>query len=346
MTAVEPLRMGILGCGGIAARHAAAATELGEQVSVVAVADRTLAGARAFSDEMTGGRATVHPSAHDLVVSAGLDILAVCLPPGAHGDEVAFAAERGVHLLLEKPIALRSTDAWAMVEAVERAGVRSQVGFMYRFGAAVEVVRHLQDSGRLGRVGLYDARFFCNALHATWWRDASMSGGQLLEQVIHHVDLMRYLLGEPRTVTARSANLFHTDVPGYSIEDTGAALAAFADGALGALAWSNAAVPGQWDKSLALVAQHATVHLDDPGHGTVTWTSQSGQQEDDSLQPVELTGPDDAFSRQLTDLVTAVRTGGPTRTPVREGARSLDVALAMVSSAAHGGRPVDVPAAP
>lgn len=150
MTALAPLRMGILGCGGIARRHAAAATELGDQVRVVAVADRTLSGAHAFSDEVTGGMATVHPSAHDLVTAAGLDILAVCLPPGAHGDEVALAAERGIHLLVEKPIALRSTDAWAMVEAVERAGVRSQVGFMYRFGAAVEAVRHLQDDGRLG----------------------------------------------------------------------------------------------------------------------------------------------------------------------------------------------------
>lgn len=173
-----------------------------------------------------------------------------------------------------------------------------------------------------------------------------MSGGQLLEQVIHHVDLMRYLLGEPTTVTARSANLFHRDVAGYSVEDTDAALAAFADGALGVLAWSNAAVPGRWDKSFSLVAQHATVHLNDPRHGAVTWTSGSGEDADDSRRTVELTGPDDAFSRQLADLVTAVRTGGPTRTPVREGARSLDVALAMVSSAARGGRPVDVPALP
>jgi hypothetical protein len=80
-----------------------------------------------------------------------------------------------------------------MVEAVEAAGVVAAIGFMYRFGDAVRRWREIDT----GPAGLYVGGYYCNALHAHWWRKRVLSGGQILEQAIHQIDLIRHLVGEP-----------------------------------------------------------------------------------------------------------------------------------------------------
>ena len=126
-----------------------------------------------------------------------MDAVFICLPPFAHTLDVDIAAEKGIHIFIEKPIAGDMATAQRMVRKVEAAGVKSQVGFMLRFGDAVEQVKAKIDSGEAGWMA---ARYMCNCLHSDWWRDKSKSGGQVVEQVIHIYDLTRYLLGEPDTV--------------------------------------------------------------------------------------------------------------------------------------------------
>ena len=152
----------------------------------------------------------------------------------------------GVHVLIEKPIALSAEHAWRMVAAAERAGIVTQVGFMYRFGAAISRLKQMIASGEAGQAGLMSARYFCNHLHAEWWRERDKSGGQLVEQVIHMVDLMRYLMGEADTVYSVQRNLYHGQVPGYSVEDVSGTVFSFRSGGIGVIYASNNAIPGKW----------------------------------------------------------------------------------------------------
>ena len=185
------LRTGFLGSGSYAQRHAQILATLPDEVELVAFCDRNEWKAQALADEFTHGQARVFTAQQDLFNQADLDLLFICLPPYGHSDEVEQAAARGIHLLIEKPIALTSEHGWRMVEAAEQAGIKTQVGFMNRFGAAVEQLKALLDSGEAGPVGLMAARYFCNALHAHWWRTREKSGGQVVEQAIHMFDLMR-----------------------------------------------------------------------------------------------------------------------------------------------------------
>ena len=185
---MTPLRVGILGCGSYAHRHANLLA-LPDEATLVAFCDRNEWKARAYADQYTGGAAGVFTDHVTMLDCADLDVLVVAVPPYGHTDEVEQAAARGVHLLIEKPIALTSEQGWRMVEAAEQAGIKTQVGFMFRFGAAVEQMKALLDSGEAGRPGLMSARYFCNALHADWWRVREKSGGQLVEQAIHIFDL-------------------------------------------------------------------------------------------------------------------------------------------------------------
>lgn len=324
---MTPYRAGILGCGNFAHRHAQILAALPDQVEMVAFCDRDESKARAFAQQYTGGDGAVFTDHHTLFDQARLDLVIICLPPFGHSDEVDLAAERGIHLLIEKPIALSSAQGWHMVEVAERAGIKSQVGFMFRFGEAIERLKALQVSGEAGAPGLMSARYFCNALHADWWRMKEKSGGQLVEQAIHMFDLLRYLLGEPVSVYSRQENLFHRDVPDYTIEDVSATVVSFANGALGVVYATNGAIPGKWINDYRVVMRNLTADFVNANQATFTFTDAPGR------EPLQIASDKDFRLAQTQDLLTAIRTGGETRTPLREGAKSLDLVLAAARSA-------------
>lgn len=327
MNSTKILRAGILGCGGIAPKHAQAALALQDEITLVAFCDHTEAKARALAGQFAVGSAQTFTDYRALIERADLDLLIVCLPPFAHRDEIELAAARGIHLLVEKPIALTSTRAWQMVTAVEHAGIKTQVGFMYRFGAAVTHLQKQLAHGEVGAPGLFSARYFCNALHAPWWRIREKSGGQLIEQAIHLFDAMRFLLGEPATVFCRQANVFHRATPDYSIEDVSATIFSFANGALGVIYATNGAIPGRWSKEWRVVTQKLVAEFSDWNNATFTRTDAQ------PLSSARIASTQDVFILQMRDWVNAIRTQGETRTPMREGAKSLDLVLAAARSA-------------
>ena len=321
------LRTGILGCGGIAQKHAQAALNLKNEIELVAFCDHTQAKAGTFAEQYAAGHAQTFTDYRVMVERADLDLLIVCLPPFAHNDEVELAAARGIHLLIEKPIALTRELAWRMVHAAERANIKTQVGFMYRFGAATQKFKTEIAEGKTGSLGLFSARYFCNSLHAPWWRVREKSGGQLVEQAIHLFDTMRILCGEPVSVFSRQTNVFHRDVPDYSSEDVSTTVCSFANGALGVIYATNGAIPGKWLKGWQVVTQNLVAEFSDWNNATFTRTN---------VQPPtieSIAATQDAFTLQLQDLVNAIRTNGDTRTPIREGARTLDLVLAAARSA-------------
>lgn len=332
------LRAGILGPGGIAHKHADAIRQLDEQVELVACCGRDEGKTRAFAEQYTAGRASVFTKHAEMFERADLDLVIVCLPPFAHTDEVEPAAKRGIHILIEKPIALDAETAWNMVRAVENAGIKTQVGFMYRFGEAVEQFKARLDTGVSGAIGLMSAGYSANSLHKSWWREREKSGGQVVEQAIHLFDLMRYFAAEGANaarVYSRQANLFHRNVPGYTIEDVSATVVEFASGALGVVYATNAAVPNRWTKEWRVVTEHLVAEFGDWNHATLTPTNE----ERGDVQSIA--SDRNVFVAQLHDLLEAIRTGGETRTPMREGALSLELVLAAARSA-ESGMPVEL----
>jgi len=317
------LRLGLLGPGGIGARHLEAAAKLPDVFEIAACCGR--------DPERTAAFAAVHGGAayidfDRMLDEADLDVLVVATPPGAAAAQAERAAERGVHLLVEKPIALDALAAARMVAAADRAGVRAAVGFMYRFGDAVGRWRALAAAGETGPVGLFAASYHCNALHAPWWRERARSGGQMLEQVIHLIDLVRVFMGEPDSVYARAANLFHRSTPGYDIEDVSAIVFSWDDGRLAVLEASNAAIPGRWLKDWRVVAERCTGRFTDWNTALLTRTAPAVEEE-------AIQGTTDPFAAQLADLAAAIVERRAPAVPLAEGEASLRLALAARRSA-------------
>lgn len=310
------LRLGILGPGGIGARHAKAATTLPDELELVAICGRDADKTEAFAATHGG---VAYTDFGRMLDEAGLDLLIVALPPFAHAGQVEAAARAGVHLLVEKPIALDMERAAAMVEASRT--VVAACGFMYRFGAAVE----RWEATDAGRALHFAGSFHCNALHAPWWPSLNKSGGQMVEQLIHLIDLARHSLGMPETVYARAANLGHRDVPGYDSEDVSAIVLGYGDGRVGVLHASNVAVQGRWMKQWQIVAERATGLFADWNTGEIFNAAET--------PPEKVASERNVFEAQLADIAAAIWARRPPRVPLSDGFDSLRIALAARQSA-------------
>src|SRR5215216_1327633 len=327
----QPLRTAILGCGAFAHRHVRTLQLLKDDFTIVAFCNRTIEKALAFSEKYTNGQAPVFSDHREMFAQVPLDVVIMNLPPYAHSDQVEIAAGLGVHVFIEKPIALSSEQGWRMVNAAEKAGIVTQVGFMFRFGEAIEYLKRTIDAGQAGPVGLMSARYFCNALHSPWWRKRDLSGGQLVEQVIHMVDLMRFLMGDAVTAYSRQQNIFHQDIDDYTVEDVSATIFGFPRGGVGVIYATNGAIPNRWINDYRVVSRNLTVEFADANHATFHYTAEPDR------QPEEIASDRDFYISEMQDFLIAIRTGQKTRTPLREGAKSLDLALAATRSAQTGG---------
>ncbi|HET9590805.1 MAG TPA: Gfo/Idh/MocA family oxidoreductase [Anaerolineales bacterium] len=326
----QRLRTAILGTGSFAHRHMKTIGLLKDDFEVVAFCNRTVEKAQAFSQRYTDGRAPVFSDHHQMFDQIPLDLVIISLPPYAQSDQVQIAAGLGVHVFIEKPIALTSEQAWRMVNAAEKAGIVTQVGFMFRFGEAIEDLKGRIDSGEAGLVGLMSARYFCNSLHSSWWRKRELSGGQLVEQVIHMVDLMRFLMGDATTAYSRQENVFHREVEDYTVEDVSATVFGFPGGGVGVIYATNGAIPGRWINDYRIVARNLTAEFTDSNHAMFYDTAHPDR------APQVIASDRDVYLAEIQDFLSAIRTGRRARIPLREGAKSLDMALAATRSAQTG----------
>jgi predicted dehydrogenase len=325
---VSTLRVGLLGCGGIGARHAGAVAALSGKMQLVACAGRNEAKVQAFADKFG---AVPYTDFRRMLATARLDLLIVALPPGAHNGEVEQAAQAGLHLLVEKPIALSMERAESMVRAAAEGRVVAACGFMYRFGDAVARWDAAAAAGETGRTGMFVGQFHCNALHADWWRERAISGGQLVEQLIHIVDLARHQLGEPQSVFARAGNFFHRGVDRYDSDDTSAIILGYDDGRIGVLNSTNGAIPSKWDKLWQVIGERMTGRFTGWNTGVLTHTSGGAPRLE------EIDTQTDVFVAQLADLAAAIEERRPPRVPLSDGAATLRIVLAAGRSAAERG---------
>jgi predicted dehydrogenase len=328
------LRTGIIGCGNFAHKHSQILS-VRPEVELVAFCDNSADTANAFSRQYAQGKATAYTDFVRMYDEAKLDLVYICLPPYAHTNEVELACSHGVHFLLEKPIALTVEAARAMAAQVEKSQVKSQVGFMYRHGQAALSLKALMNQQEAGPRGLFTGRYACNSLHAPWWRNRVKSGGQLVEQIIHLVDITRFFFGEAVEVYSVQANLFHQDVPDYTVEDASATTIRFAGGGIAVLSATNGAIPNRWDYDWRIFLKGVTADFTDANHAVFHQT------ERDWPETITVSADKDVYLAETLNLIRAIEDDEDTAVPIEEGVKSLELALAATQSSVEG-KPVSL----
>ncbi len=225
-------RIGFVGTGGVATRHAHVLSSFPD-VALVAATDVDPARAAAFADGFT---MTAVPDV-DALLAHDLHAVYVCVPPFAHGpvdvSPEVRVAEAGVPVFVEKPLAVDLDTAEAVGERLSRAGVHTGVGHHWRCAEPVARARELL-AGRTPR--LVSAAWWDKVPPVAWWADRTRSGGPVVEQAVHVLDLARVLVGEVAQVHARSAG----PVPHAGDADAAiAALLSFENGVVGTLSTAS-----------------------------------------------------------------------------------------------------------
>jgi myo-inositol 2-dehydrogenase/D-chiro-inositol 1-dehydrogenase len=231
-------KIGFVGAGGVALRHARHLTDIPD-VEIRAVTDRHGPAACGFA-EMTGSVAVPDIGA---LLDTSVDAVYVCVPPHAHGylEEQIVAA--GVALFVEKPLGIDVCTARRIADLAGEGGVLTAVGHHWRYSEAVGIVREmLEDRPIRLAVGSWLDR----VPPVTWWIKRTLSGGQIVEQAVHVLDLIRLLVGEVAEVSAY-VNTTPPNTPGADVDGASAAILRFRSGAVGTvsaaccLAWKHLA---------------------------------------------------------------------------------------------------------
>ena len=219
------LRLGFVGTGGVATRHATILSGF-DDVALVAATDVDSTRAAAFSEQF-GAEAVNDVAA---LLTHELDAVYVCVPPFAHRPAETSAeaqvAAAGLPLFVEKPLAPDLATAEAIDGRV--GGVPTRVGHHWRCAEPVAQARALLTDRT---VRLVSAAWWDKVPPVSWWAHRDLSGGPVVEQAIHVLDLARVLVGEVTEVSARA----HGTVPGGDVDAVTTALLSFANGAVGSL---------------------------------------------------------------------------------------------------------------
>lgn len=234
MSRVQPLRVGIVGAGGIA-RGYVDVFKACEEGHVVGVADLEPEAAASLA----GGFGCPWYTSHEaLGADVGLDAVIICTPPVSHAPIATYFLERGVAVLCEKPLAPDTAQAASIIDAAEHNGVVMTMAAKFRFVSDIVAARHIVQSGILGEVVLFENAFTSRVDMSNRWnsRPEVSGGGVIIDNGTHSVDIVRYFLGPIRDVLAVEGKR----PQGLQVEDTARVFLHSSDGVMGSvdLSWS------------------------------------------------------------------------------------------------------------
>lgn len=331
------LGFGIVGCGRIAPRHAQSVAALPE-ARLLAVCDKVASRAEHFATEYHAQALTDY---RQLLERSDVDVVNICTPSGLHAQMAIDALEAGKHVILEKPMALSLQDADRIIAAARTARTRLCVVLQNRYNPPMRDLRHLVDSGKLGRLLLGNAtvrwyrpqEYYEDEWHGTW----AMDGGALLNQSIHHIDALQWFMGEVESVFAYTATLAHR----IETEDTGIAVLRFTSGAMGVVEGSTITYPANVEGSLALFGECGSVKVGGIALNRREFWKVKGELEHErELLTREQVDPPSVYGSShqavIQEMIAAIREDREPRTHAVEARKSLALVLAMYESARTG----------
>ncbi|MGH3090573.1 MAG: Gfo/Idh/MocA family protein, partial [Rubrobacteraceae bacterium] len=327
----------IIGAGTIGAVHAREVGKL-EGAHLVAVAEPREEAGRELAREHG---AEWCPSIEDLLSREDVDVVILCTPSGLHPEGAVAAARAGRHVISEKPMAVTLEGVDRMIEACDEAGVTLSVIFQYRFNRAAMRLKKALDAGLFGRPILGNALVHWHRTddyyrekggwRGTWDLDG---GGALMNQSIHAIDLLQWLLGPVESLNAYAATLTHD----IETEDTATAALRFESGAMGVIQGTTS-THTDYPLKVEIRGEKGGATLE--GARLTSWHV---SREEETLFPEELHAfpdtPDEPFGaahgRQLGAIFEALREGESPPLSGEEARKAVEIILGIYRSAREG----------
>ena len=344
-------RFGIIGVGLIADFHAKAIADM-PNATLAAACARTPEKVNAFCER---NGCDPYTDYRELLAREDIDIVTIATPSGAHLEPTVAAAEAGKHAIVEKPIEITLERIDAILAAHEKAGTRVCGIFPSRYSEVNQLIKKTVDAGRFGRLTFGGA-------YVPWWRTqeyydeggwkgtaALDGGGACINQAIHCIDLLQWVMGGVAEVTALTATLAHERI---DVEDTAVAALRFKNGALGLIQAATSMWPGQLRRLEVAGTKGYAQTLD---QDLAAWTFADESDADEQIRR-KFKGTQDSgggasdpaaishdnFTKEFTDFCAAIDEGGQPLIPGRDARDAVEVILAIYRSAAER-KPVALP---
>jgi predicted dehydrogenase len=336
---IPRMRVGIIGTGAIAHKHAEAYRNIGYELTVCT--DLGEEAGRRFAAQY--GCEFV-PTCEEVCRDPRLDFVDVCTFPDFRLQPLRICAEAGRHIQVQKPMATNLATAREMVETARHAGILLNVVSQHRFDDSVQFLKRAIATGRLGSILQADA-------YVKWYRPAAYysrpgkgswrteGGGALINQAIHQVDILLFLAGGVAEVYGTwQLGALHA----IESEDVVSAVLRYASGATGVIQASTAFWPGYSERVEIHGTKGAAILT---GDKLTTWDVQDDWGEAAPLARDVSSGSSDPmaiplvpFERQFLDFGEAIRTGGQPCSSGEEGCRALEVVMSVYQSCREGRR--------
>lgn len=341
------ISIGIVGGGNISETHARAAREI-EGVEIAAIYGRNREKCERLG-QLYGG--TIYEDFEAFLEHRPMDLAVIGSPSGLHAEQGIAAARRGLHVIVEKPIDITTARADALITECERAGVKLGVFFQDRVAPELVKLKGLVRAGKLGKPILASARVKWyrppEYYSESGWRGtrALDGGGALINQGVHTVDLLLWLMGDVTSVQARAITAFHK----IEVEDTTVAIMEFSNGAVGALEAATSVYPG-YPRRLELTGSKGTIIVE---HDQIISADLCEPCEDPAAREVRSSNRSSkspvvsdvrGHRRLLEDFLHAIDTDGKPLCDGHEGRRSVELVQAIYQSS-RTGQPVTLTAA-
>ena len=346
------MKYALIGCGRIAVNHIKAALNNGLEICAVCdikpEAMETLLSKYGLEKEEAIRRYT---SYRDLLAAEKPTLVSIATESGIHAEIALACIDAGVNIIIEKPMAMSMADAEEIIRRSEQAGVKVSACHQNRFNVAVRQTRKALEEGRFGQIshGSVHVRWNRNRDYydqAPWRGTWAQDGGCLMNQCIHGIDLLRWMMGdEVEEVYGVTKRQFHDYL---QCEDIGMAVVKFKNGAVGTIEGTTNVYPKNLEETLYLFGETGTVKLGGTSTNNIdVWDFSDADSSDDAnrgLQEATSNVYGNGHTSLFADMMEAIEQNRKPYVDAVAGRNALEMILAIYLSAARG-KPVKLPLA-
>ena len=336
----------LIGCGRISFKHIEAFIHNKERLDLIAVCDPFFEKAQnkksEYESQLPSGAVKVYTDYNEMLKDLKPEIVTIATESGKHKSIAVDCLNAGCHVICEKPMALSTDDAQAMIDCAKANNKKLAVCFQNRFNAPVQRVRAAYETHRFGRIlhGIVQIRWNRNTAYykeAPWRGTWEQDGGTLMNQCTHGIDLLQWMMGEDVVRVQGQTRRFIRPI---EAEDFGCAILEFASGAVGIIEGSADVYPKNLNETLSLFGEKGTVVIGGLAVNKIeTWRFTDAQDVGDTEETV--LNPDAAdpptvygfgHSALFADFIDAIENNRPPLVSGEAGKKALDIILAIYES--------------
>ena len=342
------MKYALIGCGRISPNHIEAAKN--NKLNFTAMCDIIPEAMQEKAVKFGLEKVRKYTNYKELLNKETPELVAIATESGKHAEIALDCISAGCNVIIEKPIALSITDADAIIEAGIKNNVVICANHQNRFNKSIQYIRKALEEGRFGRLSHGAAHVRWNRSksyyeQAKWRGTWAQDGGCLMNQCIHNIDLLRWMMGdEIDEVVAYTDQLEH---PYLEAEDLGMAIVKFSNGSYGLIEGTTNVYPKNLEETLYIFGQQGTAKAAGASDNIIeVWDFADGLDDSENVKAIYSENPPNVYGFGHTplyaDVIDAIKTGRKPYVDGEAGKRALELVLAIYKSAAEH-RPVKLP---